>query len=164
MKPSPQAIESAAAVLAQCQANDQHFVHIGDAMTLAWAEHIMIANIPRDDLLDAVTKWYGTPHDRPPKAADIIALARTMRQDRFQRSEIGSPEWLSYEDHCNFKAGFPVSGMDDREHGKPVSLGAFAGSVETSVAGVANPGAAQRDSWAKWGARESSRSSAADRW
>lgn len=127
-KPSDTAIGAARAVLAKVSSYEPVFPHPTEAMILAWAEQFAIANIAQDQLLFAVARWFATPRDKPPKPADILALARAGREERFQRSGIDSEERLGYEDRCDFKAGYPVSGIDDREGGRPVLIDDMTGS------------------------------------
>lgn len=80
------AINATKAVLAKCAANDPWFPNPAEATILAWAEQFVVAKIPLDDLLAAVTQVYATNGSGfKPLPADIIRAARAMRADRGQR-------------------------------------------------------------------------------
>lgn len=90
---SEQAIQAAKAVLAKCSANDPWFPQPSESTILAWAEQFMIANLPADDLLEAVTQVYAA-HGAgfKPLPGDILASARGVRRDRRLRDEAAQQE------------------------------------------------------------------------
>lgn len=89
---SERAIKLAKEVLAKCMAYDPHFPKPSEAMILAWGEHISIRNPAREDMLDAVTRFYehNTEGSKPLPAA-ISSIARQVRQDRMVRKEYEPP-------------------------------------------------------------------------
>lgn len=91
-KASEKAIKLAKEVLAKCMAYDPHFPRPSEAQVLAWAEHIGIRNPDRDDMLDAVTRFYehNTEGIKPLPAA-ISAIARQVRQERSLHAEYEPP-------------------------------------------------------------------------
>lgn len=86
---SGRAIAAAKAVLAKCAANDPWFPQPSESTVLAWAEHIALANLDADILLEAVTVAYGGhTNGFKPLPGDIITAARQIRHDRFQRQPL----------------------------------------------------------------------------
>lgn len=91
MKASERAIKLAKEVLAKCMAYDPHFPRPSEATLMAWGEHISLKNADRDDMLEAVSKFYETNTDVKPLPASITFLARQLKQDRNMRHEYRPP-------------------------------------------------------------------------
>lgn len=94
------AINATKAVLAKCAANDPWFPHPAEATILAWADQFVIAKLPLDDLLAAVTQVYATNGGGyKPLPADIVRAARAIRADRMQRET--DEQRRAREDHLD---------------------------------------------------------------
>lgn len=90
-KASERALQLAREVLAKIAAYDPYFPKPNDVMLMAWAEHISLKNPDRDDMLEAVSKFYETNTDVKPMPASITSLARQIKQDRTMRHEYVPP-------------------------------------------------------------------------
>ena len=91
-KASERALGLAREVLAKIAAYDPYFPKPNEAMLIAWGEHISLKNPDRDDMLDAVTKFYETNEDgSKPYPASISTIARSIRQDRLLRGDYKPP-------------------------------------------------------------------------
>lgn len=91
-KASERALGLAREVLAKIAAYDPYFPKPNEAMWIAWGEHISLKNPDRDDMLDAVSKFYESNEDgSKPYPASITALARSIRQDRLMRGDYKPP-------------------------------------------------------------------------
>lgn len=92
-KASEATITLAKEVLAKIAGYDPWFPKPNDAMLLSWADHLDLKNPAREDILEAVTRFYGEKREsnKPPLPADITALARAARQDRLLRNEYVPP-------------------------------------------------------------------------
>lgn len=90
-KASERATALAKEVLAKIAGYDPYFPNPNPAMLTSWAEHISLKNPERDDMLDAVAKFYETNIDVKPLPASITSLARTIRQDRVMRKAYAPP-------------------------------------------------------------------------
>lgn len=79
-------------VLTKIACYDPYFPKPNEGMLTAWAEHISLKNPDREDMLNAVTKFYENSFgDVKPMPASITSLARKMRQDRMARAEYVPP-------------------------------------------------------------------------
>lgn len=92
-KASEATVKLAKEVLAKIAGYDPWFPKPNDAMLLSWADHFDLKNPAREDVLEAVTRFYGEKREsnKPPLPADITALARAARQDRLLRNEYVPP-------------------------------------------------------------------------
>lgn len=89
---SEKAIKLAKEVLGKCMAYDPHFARPSEAVILAWAEHIGIRNPAREDMLDAVARFYeNNTEGTKPLPGAISSIARQVKQDRAMRSEYQPP-------------------------------------------------------------------------
>lgn len=109
-KASERAIKLAKEVLAKCMAYDPHFPRPSEATTRAWAEHISLKNPSREDMLDAVAKFYETNADVKPLPASITNIARTIRQESLLKDDYrpppdksDDPEPVCFQDEFNSK-------------------------------------------------------------
>jgi hypothetical protein len=112
------AINATKAVLAKCAANDPWFPQPAEATILAWAEQFVIAKIPLDDLLAAVTQVYATNGSRyRPLPGDIIKAARAIRADRAEResNEQREQRWRAHDR----KAADEIRGITGFTAGRP---------------------------------------------
>lgn len=90
-KASERAVKLAKEVLAKCMAYDPHFPRPSEATIKAWAEHISLRNPNREDMLEAVTKFYETNTDVKPLPASITNIVRTLRQDSLLKDDYRPP-------------------------------------------------------------------------
>lgn len=80
---SDRTVALAKKVLAKCMAYDPHFPNPSQATVMAWAEHISIRNLPEEDMLDAVTRFYeANTQGVKPLPASITSLALDVRRCR----------------------------------------------------------------------------------
>lgn len=86
--------------------DNQHCPKPHSILVSAWVEHFerFASAVTRDDLLEAVTEYHREPHDRMLQPADLSSIARALRRDRFERSDIDSPERLELEARIEAKA------------------------------------------------------------
>lgn len=93
MVASQRAIELAKEVLTKIACYDPYFPKPNEGMLTAWAEHISLKNPDRDDMLNAVTKFYESSFgDVKPMPASITSIARDLRRDRMSRDPQPPPE------------------------------------------------------------------------
>lgn len=90
---SEKAIKLAGEVLAKIAAYDPQFSKPNPATLQAWAEHIGIRNPARDDMLDAVARFYehNTDCTVKPLPASISSISRQIKQERSLHAEYTPP-------------------------------------------------------------------------
>lgn len=91
--PSPEKIETAGIVLAKISAYDPTFRHDDDAVILAWASALTIANVPRDVAIEAVDHMYAnaTGNFRPLPGI-LIQYCREIRARTAEHQEYIPPD------------------------------------------------------------------------
>jgi hypothetical protein len=91
-----------AAILAKCAAHDPRFPKPSDALLEAWLEEWeLFPHLTVDDGMAAVREYYSAPNQDVPLAADILVIARKYARDRYERSDLDSPERQSHEARCD---------------------------------------------------------------
>ena len=86
-RPSAQKIKLAGQVLAKIAAYDPSFRYDSDAIVMAWAEALTLANPPEDIALEAVAVMYSQvqqPNFRPLPGL-LVSICRDIRNDRIAR-------------------------------------------------------------------------------
>lgn len=98
--------------LARCAGYDPaHFPKRSDVILAAWHDHLMqYPQLTAADLAGAVREYYNQPSQAVPQPADISAIARKYSRERYERSELDSPERLRLEETCNAKAAPEAQG------------------------------------------------------
>lgn len=93
---SDRSIGLAKEVLAKIMSYDPYFANPSQSNVMAWAEHIALRNPDREDMLNAVTRFYDTNTDgTKPMPATISNLARAVRSERLQ---VGSEAWRARQE------------------------------------------------------------------
>lgn len=118
--------------LIKCSGYDSaHTPKPSEVVIEAWQEHFLdFPSVTRDDLLQAVKEYHRTPRDVQLQPAHISLIARKYSRERFERSELDSPERLRLEEVCNTKAA-PEAALEaaDPPAGGELGTGAVSGGA-----------------------------------
>lgn len=144
----PNSRQVAARALAKCQANDPYFPNVGDAMVLAWSEHLERHGILDYELVEAAVFKMYDEHDSGfrPLPKDLVAAARSIRktvtEDETEREKnlriAANEERLGLSmDQRTFPSGVPseaellaITGSDERRRAIEQFVGHMAGRAE----------------------------------
>lgn len=83
-----------------------------EAVAAAWMEHFGdYPGVTGEDLMKAVKEFFRVPRERQVQPADISAIARKYARERFEASDLDSPERLALEAKCDSKAAPELSAV-----------------------------------------------------
>lgn len=107
---------TALTVLTRIKAHDPSFYTANDPMIDAWADVLSTTRRTQAELVAAVDEWFSRPHDRHPRAADIVALAKAAWADAFDREDPDGPLHRELEARADAKAAPDDAALTGWQH------------------------------------------------
>lgn len=131
--------------LIKCSGYDTaHTPKPSEIVVIAWAEHFEdFPGVTRDDLLEAVKEYHRTPRDVQLQPAHISLIARKYSRERYERSELDSPERRRLEQLSDAKAA-PEAAIEGASSPAAGSLpaggiGVEGGGAESDTGQISRP-------------------------